>query len=261
MDIKKYIESGILENYVLGLTSEQENREVQDYAAQYPEIKEELEKIERSLELYAEVRKIKAPVGLEAKILEKIDDSGSALSKDTPAARGKNGTSILLGILFLAAAVAAFWFYKNSRNLKKSNDDLQMQMDSLRIACVQSGEELHRLKNKLEIFRAKDNEKVILKGTQKAPLAIATIHWNKATRKSYLDIINLPAPPPDKQYQLWAIVDGVPMDMGVFEIQTDSTVLQEVPFIENASAFAVTLEQKGGSPTPTLEEMVVIGNI
>lgn len=250
-----------MENYVLRLTSEQESREVQDYAEKYPEIKEELEKIEQSLELYAEARKIKAPAGLEAKILDKIDSSGSTPSKDTSATGSNKGISFLLGILFLAAAVAAFWFYKNSRTLKESKDDLQMQMDSLQNACAKSEQELRQLQDELEILRAKGNEKVIMTGTEKAPLALAAIHWNKETRKSYLDIHHLPEPPPGKQYQLWAIVDGVPTDMGVFDIKTDSRALQEVPFIENASAFAVTLEQRGGSPTPTLEEMVVIGNI
>jgi anti-sigma-K factor RskA len=131
----------------------------------------------------------------------------------------------------------------------------------LKFDCEQTKIDLRLLKDELEIIRAGGNEIIIMKGTDKAPLARANIHFNKETQKSYLDIINLPTPPPDKQYQLWAIVDGVPTDMGVFDIKIDSTVLQEVPFIENASAFAVTLEQKGGSPTPTLEEMVVIGNI
>ena len=48
--------------------------------------------------------------------------------------------------------------------------------------------------------------------------------------------------------------------MGVFKVVI-SAGFQEVPFIENAAAFAVTLENRGGSPTPTLEEMVVIGNV
>ena len=40
MDIKKYIESGILENYVLGLVSDMEIQEVQQNLLQYPELPE-----------------------------------------------------------------------------------------------------------------------------------------------------------------------------------------------------------------------------
>lgn len=259
MDIKKYISSGILENYVLGLTSEKENQEIQKYAAQYPEIKQELEEIERSLELYAEARKIKAPPGLEAKILEKIDAAEHAPPEDSPVRGTSNALSFALAFLFIIAGIAAFWFYRNTQDLIAVNADMQSQLDSLQNACQETDRELETLKNELGIFRGENNETIKMRGTAKAPLALATVHWNNTTKKSYLDVINLPAPPPDKQYQLWAIVDGVPTDMGVFDINIASTLLQEIPFIENASAFAVTLENKGGSPTPTLEEMVVIG--
>ena len=78
-----------------------------------------------------------------------------------------------------------------------------------------------------------------------------------------MDITNLPSPAADKQYQLWAIVDGAPVDMGVFDLasaETDTT-FQNVPFIENPQAFAVTLEPKGGSTNPTLDQMYVVGNV
>ena len=78
---------------------------------------------------------------------------------------------------------------------------------------------------------------------------------------AYLDVIDLPAPPTNKQYQLWAIVDGQPVDMGVFDNAVGVKTFEAVPFIANAQAFAVTVEDIGGSPTPSLETMVVIGNV
>ena len=76
-----------------------------------------------------------------------------------------------------------------------------------------------------------------------------------------LEITNLPPVPTGKQYQLWAIVDGTPVDMGVFDVSIGPENFMEVQHIENPQAFAVTVENEGGSPTPTLEEMVVIGNV
>ena len=54
MDIKEYISSGILESYVLGNASEQERREVECISSIYPEIRQELDALSRSLEKYAE---------------------------------------------------------------------------------------------------------------------------------------------------------------------------------------------------------------
>ena len=46
MDIEAYIASGILELYVAGLLSDEENVAVQGYAKEYPEIQKEIEEIE-----------------------------------------------------------------------------------------------------------------------------------------------------------------------------------------------------------------------
>ena len=69
----------------------------------------------------------------------------------------------------------------------------------------------------------------------------------------------MPDIPSDKQYQLWAIVDGKPIDMGVFDLQLEVNELIEIPHIENAQAFAVTLEKRGGVASPTMEAMYVLG--
>ena len=49
MDIKEYIESGILELYVYGLLSETENIEVAKMAKKHKEINDEIISIEKSI--------------------------------------------------------------------------------------------------------------------------------------------------------------------------------------------------------------------
>lgn len=53
-NIEKYINSGILELYVLGLTSDEENIEISKLATIHIEIKNEIEAIEQTLNGYAE---------------------------------------------------------------------------------------------------------------------------------------------------------------------------------------------------------------
>ena len=38
--------------------------------------------------------------------------------------------------------------------------------------------------------------------------SVATVYWDNKSKDVYLMVNNLPQPPSDKQYQLWAIVDG-----------------------------------------------------
>lgn len=69
----------------------------------------------------------------------------------------------------------------------------------------------------------------------------------------------LPQAPEGFQYQLWAIVDGAPVDAGLLEGLEDWQNMKDIS--GEAVAFAITLEPEGGSASPTMEEMVVIGNV
>ena len=97
------------------------------------------------------------------------------------------------------------------------------------------------------------------KGVENHPNMLADVYWH-TSKKVFLEMKNLPAAPSGKQYQLWAIVDGKPVDMGMYSAKADSTV-QEMKSVDNAQAFAITLEKEGGNPTPTMEEMYVMGTI
>jgi len=68
----------------------------------------------------------------------------------------------------------------------------------------------------------------------------------------------LPQAPSGKQYQLWALVDGKPVDAGMIG---DCNGLCRLKNIPRAQAFAITLEREGGSPTPTMDQMYVLGKV
>jgi anti-sigma-K factor RskA len=70
---------------------------------------------------------------------------------------------------------------------------------------------------------------------------------------------NLPVPANDKQYQLWAIFNGKPVDLGVFDIKKERLLIQ-ARNTQGAEAFAITMEKKGGSPSPE-GTMYVMGKI
>jgi anti-sigma-K factor RskA len=58
----------------------------------------------------------------------------------------------------------------------------------------------------------------------------------------------------NKQYQLWALIDGKPKDLGVFDARQDNVMIQ-MNDTKKAQAFAITIEKKGGVPTPTLDSL------
>ena len=96
--------------------------------------------------------------------------------------------------------------------------------------------------------------------TSPAPSSMATVYWNTESKEVYLLVNQLPMPVPDKQYQLWAIVDGHPVDAGVFDMDKNFSFVK-LKTIPKAEAFAITLEKKGGSTTPSMDAMYVMGKV
>ncbi|PSR12176.1 MAG: hypothetical protein DA408_18105 [Bacteroidetes bacterium] len=270
VDIKKYISSGILEQYVLGLLSSEERQAIENNLRQYPELRAELDQIEHALESYVSLNKAKLSPDFYQKLSDKLDDitpdpappATNPSSGPAPVTGTGSGNllSLLLGVALVVSLGAAAWLYNGSQQKDEEIKTLTTNFNLLQTDCDKTTEMNRSLLETLQSMRQPGSSLIQMLGTAKAPAALASVIWNPTTQKAYLDVASLPEPPSDKQYQLWAIVDGVPVDMGVFEVVLNGTSLQEVPFIANPQAFAVTLEQRGGSPTPTLEEMVVVGN-
>jgi len=272
-DIKAYIESGILELYVLGDVTPEEKLQVEAMAAKHPVIKAELDEIERSMEQYAEENAVEPPEHLRSRILNSIvtnlgDDNTFASKteavKDNVVALPATKTNSFYKYAFaacLALLIASGIALMNVYNkLQESNTQLvALQADKQHFA-----NKVNFMEGELGILRDTSFKFLKLNATPHAPAGSAiTIAWSKDKHKVMVDMANVKMPVNDKehQYQLWAIVAGKPVDLGVFDANPDSTDMKEMKTIAaiKTDAFAVTLEPRGGSANPTMDQMMVIG--
>lgn len=72
MEIQEYIKSGILEQYCLGLLDANEQEEVVQMSLIYPEIKQELDEIENTIEKIALTNAVSPKIDLKSKILRSL---------------------------------------------------------------------------------------------------------------------------------------------------------------------------------------------
>ncbi len=72
-NLTEYIESGILELYVMGATTPDESREVEEMAAAHYQIREELNTISQSLEQYAQANAVQPHPTVKYLLLATID--------------------------------------------------------------------------------------------------------------------------------------------------------------------------------------------
>ncbi len=157
-------------------------------------------------------------------------------------------------ILLLASGYFAYDFYTKNEKLKteltKSNVDKTQLDDKLK---------------KLEMVSDPNVAVVSLKGTEKAPKSAANIYWDSTSSNVYLVVKNMPKLPSEKQYQLWAIINGQdgapqPTSLGLFDVGDDGKIILKMDTgAKKADAFAITIEKRGNSGGPNLEELQVMG--
>jgi anti-sigma-K factor RskA len=262
MNITEYISSGILETYLLGGLSPMEAAEVETNALQYPEIRAELNKLEIDLENMALSYSQTPPTSLKSKIASKLEFVETKEAKTIPLVpsfyRQAIAASITLAIL---SAGSATYFWNKWKEAEGRVLTLESEKTMLTNNFNLTKQSLDEANGFLSTIKDTNSVLVTLKGSALSPDAAARVLWNKSTQQVYLGgIASLPKPSAEQQYQLWAIVDGKPVDAGVFDLESRDR-MQQLKAIGNVQAFAVTLEKKGGSPTPTLTALYLIGNV
>lgn len=259
MDIKNYIESGILEEYVLGKLSPEASVEVEQNAHLYPAVKQELDSIELALEQYAFLHAKTPPVNLLENILKQIETppSTSFWNRLKPRSWARF-LAVGMTVKFLLAATGLIILYLQNQKLHERLENRQDQIAQLQTTCDSTQMVLQQ---ELQFLKNINTRPIAMMGTSVSPQSSAAVHFNSVERKAFLTNFNLPKPPAGKQYQLWAIVEGKPLSMGVFDLPEEKDTLLEVPFVEKASAFAISQEDQGGKPQPTVNQIYVMGVI
>lgn len=270
-EVKAYIESGILELYVLGQLSAQENKDVEAMATKHTEIRAEIASIEIAMEAYALDNAIQPSAALGDKIFAEINSGKTTVDpKIVPLYKDANESKIRALRFALVACVALLVI--SSATLYSVYKELNTAQDQIATLSTRN-DEFARTVNKLEfdktgmqnrIDMTETNEwtTVKLAGVAASPKAKMLVYWNKNNKNILINHAAMELPKTDNthEYQLWALVDGKPVSLGVFGENTKEAV-QQMETIEKAQAFAVTIEPIGGSINPTMEKMVVMGGV
>jgi anti-sigma-K factor RskA len=254
VNVKEYISSGIIESYVLGLASVEERADAERIFEQYPEVMQARIAFELALEQQAMQNAVQPPVELKQKIAEAALGSAKVIPLEPVPVRRINWLRYAVAASVVLLAGSLYW------NISLYNSNKELQGD-----YRNSIAKLDDLEKQLSIIRPKPQVKMVaMKGMEPSPASFATVYWDTTSKDVYLLVNNLPQPPSDKQYQLWALFNGQPVDMGMIDNEfftgTKKQLLLQMKNATHAQAFAITLEKKGGSTTP-LGDMYVMGNL
>lgn len=238
MNVQEYIQSGIVESYVLGLATPDECRAFEQACAQYPEVRAAREAFELSLEKEAFKHQLSPAPDVRKKTLDEIQPA--TIHSINAVSRPFWKYAAAASVILLAGSV--YWNIRQYNN----NKDLQQEYTAATAKLNSMTEEAH-------ILQHPGMKMAAMKGMDASPASYATVYWDTASHDVFLLVNNMPMPPTDKQYQLWALLDGKPIDIGMIDndyFLKQNRLLVKAKNVQNAQAFAITLEKKGGNPTP-----------
>ena len=280
MDIQVYLESGIIESYVLGLAEPEEMLEIERLKEEYPEVQMGIDDFSIAIEEQAFKNAVAPPQEIKAQILASLQfNQGLRSGHDTPLVVAYNSSlnhnkpvvSIAPSttnwkylaaasiILFVLSAIVNLSLYNRYITTKSEYAALINERNTLQANNQVFQTKIKDYQSASQMMADPTIAMVQLKDPSNKENNMTTVFWDSKTKEVYLLTNKLPAPDKNQQYQLWALVDGKPVDAGMLDPQCTS--LCKMKNIPRAQAFAITLEKAGGSPVPTMDKLYVMGNI
>lgn len=284
MDLSCIILSGDLELYVLGMLPEEEANKIAQLATIFPEVQAELNRISESLEGLASLSAAAPSAAVKDSLMGKLKKLKEEEQKVIPFGSGnleeyrennlraeppsivKPGrtsksswmlAASLIGFVFSVSAL--IYFIAQNKKNQTELISLRQSTDTLRNNFNSQQQQLVAYSQTMQMLQSDDYKKINLLNVPGKPQAMAQVLWDTKSKMVYIADVSLPQTPAGKQYQLWAIVDGKPVDAGM--LGNAKNMAQRMKVFERAEMFAITLEKEGGSPTPTMEEMYVAAKV
>lgn len=252
---REYIaKEGLLEAYFLGDLSSTEEQEVFEILKSDSELMQQYKDLEKSMEKLAFENIVAPPNKIKEHLLHKISNGGEEETSDK-----KKGVHLAYKrYLAIAASIAALfmtassilWFQLNEAKtqLKLTLSEQESLLDSL------SSTAKNTLQQKSLIAYVNDpkTERHLLQGNDLAPKVAVLNYVNHEQQSVFIGLHNLPKLK-DKDYQMWADVDGKMINMGVINTSEQTLAMN---YIKKAESINITIEEKGGSEHPNVSQLI-----
>lgn len=187
IDITRYIESGILELYVLGNITDAEKLEVEQMAIQHPAIANELSAINKALQTYATAYSLTPGVTIKPAVLSTIDfierlQNGEPVSFPPPVHEGSK------------IADYAAWINRNDMVLPVDFVDIfvkvlaHTEQSTLAIIWLKTGSPVEVHHDKLESFLIVEGSCIITIEQEEFPLKVGDVLTIPLHKKHFVTV-------------------------------------------------------------------------
>lgn len=261
MNIKDYIESGIVATYVLGLATEAEQKEFESLCKQYPELNEAKRSFELALEDQLLKEAVLVPEGLKERVLGSLKKSpGNNMHRTerehkTPLRKmnvWKRATVLCILLLLTGSVYFTYFLREKYQKLQKENAELKYSLEKSSYT--------NPLLAVNPIIQKPSVKWAAMIEPKNSSHCLAHVYWDSVSAKTFLLIGNIPQPLSERHFHLWALSDNQAVDLGVFDIKKQCQLIQ-MKNVLKATTFIITIEPKGRSLAPSMQAMYATGKL
>lgn len=258
MEKEDFLNSGLLELYILGLASKEEIEEVEKHLKLFPELKKEVKAGKSAIENYAQQYVEGVPNNLTQELSQTQSENGHSTSMNNNMSSSNITDYLWKGWAIAASIIAALLFFNNTSNSTTSEvEGLKSEIVKITRDCEAEKTRLKEYENVFAFFNHKRTETLFLGGLSYQPNAQAIVFWNEELQQVFCNPFGLPPLDKNHQYQVWADVDGEMVSLGLLGDLSEE--LHPIEFIANAVSYNITVEPKGGSAHPHVDRLTVNG--
>lgn len=263
MDLRQQVEE-LLPFYALDALTDKERKLVEDYLAEHPEARQELEQMEPAVSaLPHSVAPVEPPRRVKNALIERVaaDERAhvSAPAAQQAARRGWSFENLFRALSLSAATVAILWAIVLNVQVARLRNEIAALNDQV---AAQS-ESINKIITTLPQTNPSNVITVSLKGTQVQPQAQGQLIADPNSQSAVLVIAGLPALEPGKTYQVWLIDGGAPISAGLLSVDEKGQavfIVSSETSIGSFKSLGISVEPEGGSPQPT-GDIVVLSDI
>lgn len=253
--IQDLLDSGRMEQFVVGVGSNGERSEVQDMIYRHADVAAAYEQAQRDLWMHAKANEVAPDPETRETIL-------SAVLPDVSVPRNRDvynkswfnnwlATAATLLLLVSAGALVYTNFQNATLRDQLAADEVEIeQLDSQLIEAEEKNRKLSNERNQLANY---NTEKLALNNADNSIKAV--VYYSKKNDFAEIVIEKLHPLDADQDYQLWADVNGEMISLAVLD-QSINTVALDHNILETAESINLTIEKAGGSDHATVENLV-----
>lgn len=241
--LHSFLNSDLLNRYLVGDTTPSESSEVEFFIDNYPEVAEAYDKLQDNLAIVAKLDAKKAPKGILDSVLKAVHENEDTKVITLVKEQKLSWYSIAASAAAVVFAVTSFMLYNENKALNDENQVVVEEIFDLRGDIQNNNAKLDDLSRQFMKLNDPDAKKYVINGNERAKNLKTVAYINPVEKTSMIDVVTLPKLPKEQYYQIWGELQDRMVNLGILDPSASN--LQPIPYLEDALALSITVETKG----------------